>query len=162
MTPPVAQAGMLIRRPVSEVFEAFVDPAVTIRFWFTAGSGRLEPGATVRWEWAMYGAGTDVRVKAIEPDQSIRIEWDLNDNPTEVAWTFEARGDHTWVQVENRGFHGDDDAQVSRALDSSGGFALVLAGSKIWLEHGIDPRFVLDRHPDHHLASWRSSQDISP
>jgi uncharacterized protein YndB with AHSA1/START domain len=26
------------------VFEAFVDPAITSKFWFTKGSGRLETG----------------------------------------------------------------------------------------------------------------------
>ena len=36
----------------------------------------------------------------------------------------------------------------------TGGFALVLAGAKIWLEHGLDPRFVEDRHPDHHVEGW--------
>ena len=40
-----AKAEMLIRKPVAEVFEAFVDPAITSRFWFTRGSGRLEPGS---------------------------------------------------------------------------------------------------------------------
>ena len=35
---PVATAGMLIRRPVAEVFEAFANPAVTTRFWFRRGS----------------------------------------------------------------------------------------------------------------------------
>lgn len=30
-----AKAEMLIRRPVAEVFAAFVDPAVTTRIWFT-------------------------------------------------------------------------------------------------------------------------------
>ena len=34
--PPIARATMLIRRPVAEVFNAFVDPAVTtLRFWFS-------------------------------------------------------------------------------------------------------------------------------
>jgi uncharacterized protein YndB with AHSA1/START domain len=41
---PVAKAEMLIRRPIAEVFEAFVNPAVTSKFWFTKSSGRLEPG----------------------------------------------------------------------------------------------------------------------
>jgi uncharacterized protein YndB with AHSA1/START domain len=41
---PVAKAEMLIRRPVAEVFEAFVDPEVTRNFWFTRGSSRLEAG----------------------------------------------------------------------------------------------------------------------
>ena len=151
---PVAEAGMLIRRPVGDVFEAFVDPAITARFWFSRGSGRLAPGARVRWEWEMYGAGSDVVVKAIEPDARILIDWD--DPATEVEWRFEARGDdRTWVTVENRGFHGAAEAQVARALDSAGGFALVLGGAKMWLEHGVEPRFVLDRHPDARVEGWK-------
>ena len=47
----VANAEMLIRRPVTEVFEAFVDPSVTSRFWFSEGSGRLEPGKRITWTW---------------------------------------------------------------------------------------------------------------
>ena len=38
---PIAKAEMLIRKPVAEVFEAFVDPEITRKFWF---SGRLETG----------------------------------------------------------------------------------------------------------------------
>ncbi len=152
---PVATAGMLIRRPAAEVFEAFADPAITARFWFSRGSGRLERGARVRWDWEMYGAGTDVLVKAIEPGRLILIDWDL-EAPTEVEWRFEARGpDLTWVTAENRGFHGTDDEKVARALDSTGGFALVLAGAKIWLEQGIEPGFVLDRHPDSVVEGWK-------
>ncbi len=44
---------MLIRKPVAEVFEAFVDPATTSKFWFTKGSGRLAPGEEIRWDWEM-------------------------------------------------------------------------------------------------------------
>lgn len=152
MTAPTATAGLLIRRPVAEVFEAFVDPAITRRFWFTDGDGRLEPGASVVWTWAMYGASTRVEVRAVEPGRRIAVVWDVDSDPTEVEWRFEARGDHAWVTVENRGFSGDD--PVARALDSTGGFALVLAGAKIWLEHGVEPGFVVDRHPDHHVAGW--------
>jgi hypothetical protein len=52
---PIAETAMLIRKPVSEVFEAFVNPAITSKFWFTKGSGRLEAGKQVRWDWEMYG-----------------------------------------------------------------------------------------------------------
>ncbi len=153
MSAPVASAGMLIRRPVAEVFRAFADPAVTTRFWFTDSTGALEAGAVVDWTWAMYGASTEVAVKAVEPDRRILIDWDTRSAPTEVEWRFEPRGDHTWVTVENRGFTDDADG-VAKALDSTGGFALVLGGAKIWLEHRIEPRFVVDRHPDHHAEGW--------
>lgn len=152
---PVAKAAMLIRRPAAEVFEAFVDPAVTTKFWFSKGSGRLEPGARVRWDWEMYGAGSWVKVCEIEPGRRIVITWD-EDNPTMVEWTFEPRGaEATFVTVVNCGFGGDAQAQVMAALDSAGGFALVLAGAKIWLEHGIEPGFVVGRHPDALVDGWR-------
>ena len=51
----VAKAEMLIRVPVTNVFEAFVDPVITSKFWFSRGSGKLEAGKTVRWGWEMYG-----------------------------------------------------------------------------------------------------------
>jgi uncharacterized protein YndB with AHSA1/START domain len=44
---------MLIRKPVAEVFEAFVNPDITTKFWFTKSSGRLEAGKQVQWEWEM-------------------------------------------------------------------------------------------------------------
>lgn len=144
---PVAKAQMLIRKPVAQVFEAFVDPAITTRFWFSKSSGRLEVGKRARWDWEMYGVSTTVDVKAIEPDRRILIEWDGAAAPTEVEWTFEPRGeDRTFVTVENRGFRGDE--IVAEALDSTGGFNLVLAGAKIFLEHGIEPDFVVDHAPD--------------
>ena len=158
MTPPVASAGMLIRRPVAEVFEAFVDPAITTRFWFTHGSGRLEPGATVRWTWAMYGASAEVLVRTVEPGRRIAVDWGDPGAMTQAEWTFEDRGGHAWIEVTDQGFHGDDNAQAARAIDSAGGFALVLAGAKIWLEHGIDPRFIVDRHPSALVEGWESGR----
>ncbi len=66
---PSAKAEMLIRQPVAEVFEAFVDPAITARFWFTKSSGRLETGKQIQWDWEMYGHSVQVNVKAIEENK---------------------------------------------------------------------------------------------
>lgn len=90
-----AKAEMLIRRPVAEVFAAFIDPAVTTRIWFTKSSGRLEPGKRVRWDWGMYGASVDVDVKAVERNRRILVEWGAYGAPTTVEWTFTARADGT-------------------------------------------------------------------
>jgi uncharacterized protein YndB with AHSA1/START domain len=51
---PVMQTGMLIRKPVADVFEAFINPDITTQFWFTMSSGRLDPGAQVAWAWEVY------------------------------------------------------------------------------------------------------------
>jgi uncharacterized protein YndB with AHSA1/START domain len=145
--PPTVQAQMLIRRPVAEVFEAFVNPEVTTKFWFTKASGRLEPGKSVRWDWEMFGVGGDVQVRALEQDKRILIEW--NDPPCPVEWQFEPRGDSaTLVKILNWGFHGSDDEVVAQAIDSKGGFTMVLAGLKAWLERGVVLDLIRDQFPD--------------
>ena len=146
---PVAEAGMLIRRPAHDVFEAFADPAITTRFWFTRSSGRLDAGKRVRWDWEMYGVWVYVDVKAIEADRRILVDWaSEGEAPTQVEWIFEPQPDgNTFVTVRNSGFAGSGDEKVSAALDSTGGFSLVLAGLKAWLEHRIELKLVPDRHP---------------
>ncbi len=146
---PVARVEMLIRRPVAEVFAAFVDPAITTRFWFTKSSGRLEPGQKIRWEWEMYGASSEVDVKVVEQDARILIEWSSYDTPTVVEWLFTPRGrDATLVSITNSGFRGSGDEVVKDAMDSTGGFSLVLAGLKAYLEHGLQLNLIADRFPD--------------
>lgn len=149
--PPVVKAQMLIRKPVAEVFEAFVDPAVTTRFWFTKSSGRLQEGKEVRWDWEMYRASAQVRVKALEPNRRILVEWD--DPPCPVEWLFDDRADGTTlVTISNWGFQGSDDEIVARAIDSMGGFSFVLAGLKALLEHDVALGLVADHHPDAHKS----------
>jgi uncharacterized protein YndB with AHSA1/START domain len=145
---PAAMAAMLIRRPVAEVFEAFVDPAVTSRFWFSRGSGLLEPGKTVTWHWEPYHASAEVRVKAVEFNARIEIEWSAYGHPTTVEWQFTARPDGTtFVSITNTGFRGDGADITRQIVSSTEGFTLVLAGLKAWLEHGLALDLVWDRFP---------------
>jgi uncharacterized protein YndB with AHSA1/START domain len=146
---PVMKTGMLIRRPVSDVFEAFVDPDITTKFWFTKSSGRLQPGTQVQWEWEMYGISVPVTARAVEPDKRIVIEWPGHRSPTTVEWTFEPRDDGTtFVSITETGFTGDGDELVKQVTDSTGGFSLVLAGLKALLEHGVRLNLVADRYPE--------------
>jgi len=145
---PVAKAEMLIRRPVEEVFEAFINPEMTSNFWFTKGSGRLEAGKQVKWEWEMYNVSAQVRVKDVEENKRILIEWQGYGAPTTVEWVFTPHGDGaTFVSITESGFGGDGDAIVNAALDSRGGFTWVLAGLKAWLEYGVKLNLVADHHP---------------
>lgn len=143
-TEPMARAQMLIRRPVDEVFEAFIDPQVTSKFWFSRGDRRLDEGPSVTWYWDMYGVHADVQVIAIERNKRILIEW-----PTPVEWTFAPRGDDaTFLTITASGFVGTDDEKVAQAIDAMGGFTLTLAGCKAYLEYGIELNLVAEHNPD--------------
>lgn len=140
---PVARTTMLIRRPAAEVFEAFADPSITRHFWFSRGTARLHADARITWYWDMYGVSADVQVTAYEPAAYLRIEW-----PTPVEWRFEAQdAESTLVTITASHFEGTDDECVAQALDAVGGFSLVLAGAKAWLEHGIALQLIADQNP---------------
>jgi uncharacterized protein YndB with AHSA1/START domain len=145
----VAKAEMLIRSPVAKVFEAFVEPAITSKFWFSRGSGKLEAGKTVRWDWEMYGFSVDARVKALEPNKRILVEWSAYGMPTDIEWVFSARRNGTtFVSITNSGFGGSPQEIASNAVGSTEGFSFVLAGAKALLEHNVLLNLVPDRFPD--------------
>jgi uncharacterized protein YndB with AHSA1/START domain len=144
---PIARTSMLIRRPVADVFEAFVDPAITAHFWFTRGSKRLVAGEVVTWSWDMYGVSVDVSVEIVETNRRIRVAW-----PAPVEWDFASRSDGTtYVTITASGFSGTENEQVAQAIDSMGGFSFALAGCKAWLEHGIELNLVADHNPNAQL-----------
>lgn len=135
---------MKVRRPVSDVFNAFIDPAVTTKFWFTKSDGKLEIGKTVIWEWEMYGASTPVTPLDIRRDERISIEW--GDPATYVDFEFtRLSNDETYVEIRHYGFRESGDELLAAVRDSTGGFTTVVDGLKCWLEHGIALNLILDK-----------------
>lgn len=145
---PVAKTAMLIRRPVSEVFDAFINPEIISKLWFTHTSGQLEEGNQLVWKWEMYNYSTPVNIKKIVPNKSIIFEWGNYDNMTTVEWTFEDMKEQgTYVTIVNSGFQGNQAELISQIGDSTKGFTFLLAGVKAYLEHGVLLNLVRDAFP---------------
>ncbi|MBX2821194.1 MAG: SRPBCC family protein [Rhodothermaceae bacterium] len=145
---PQVKAAMLIRKPVAEVFEAFVNPEITTAFWFTKSSAKLEAGKSLTWTWEMYNVSVQVNVKEIKEHKRILIEWGDPGNMTNVEWTFVPyESESTYVIITNSGFQGNGDSMIAQAFDSLGGFTTVLDGAKAWLEHGIKLNLIKDKYP---------------
>ena len=143
---PFVEAQMLIRKPIHQVFDAFIDPTITTNYWFTKSSGKLEVGKTVTWEWEMFGVSGKVLVKEIIPNKKISTEW--GDPATTVDYEFIAlTDDTTYVIIKNYGFKqtGDDLIQVIK--DSTAGFTTVLDGLKAFLEHNVKLNLIADKYP---------------
>ncbi|MFV5700728.1 SRPBCC family protein [Flavobacterium sp. XS2P12] len=143
-----AKAEMLIRNPIESVFEAFINPEITTKFWFTKSSGKLEEGKETEWTWEMYNHSVSVRTKIIEQNKKITIEWGNHDEISIVEWTFKNLGEAgTFVSIINSGFQGETEKLISQIRDSTEGFTLVLAGLKAYLEYNIQLNLVPDRFP---------------
>ena len=139
------QAQMLIRKPIQEVFEAFINPEITTNFWFTKSTGKLEEGKTITWEWEMYGAKSEVKVLQIIPNQLIKTEWGLYSN--NVDYEFKEMEKGTLVIIKSYGYSETGDALLSVINDNTGGFTTVLDSCKAYLEHGINLGLIEDKFP---------------
>ena len=142
-----AHAAMLIRAPRHQVFEAFVNPVETTRFWFTKSSGHLVEGQYTDGTWEMYNVTATAHVLKLDPDKMLRLEWGDEDDNSVVEWTFEDYPDGTFVTIVASGFDGTPEEILEKVRDNTGGYSLVLAGCKAWLEHGLQLNLVLDRFP---------------
>ncbi|ONI76274.1 polyketide cyclase [Actinosynnema sp. ALI-1.44] len=139
---------MIVRRPAAEAFQAFADPAVTARFWYSRSSGPMVAGADLRWEWETYGASVEVRVKEVREGRLIRFEWRSYEQPTTVELRFTPHAeDATFVEVSESGFQGSVDDTVRWINDTVGGFSTALCAMKALLEHGVELNAVADHHP---------------
>lgn len=146
-----AYTAMLIRKPISEVFEAIVNPDIITKFWFTKSTGKLEKGKTVTWTWEMYGASTTATVLELEENKRILLEWGDPEERTQVEWLFAEMPEGTFLEVSDSGYKGTSDEVTAKLIDSTGGFSFVLAGLKAYLEHGIELGLVYDRHPNYRV-----------
>ncbi|RUT34923.1 ATPase [Arsenicitalea aurantiaca] len=132
-----------IARPVSEVFEAVVDPAQLSSFFTTGGAeGRLEPGATVTWDFADFPGAFPVEVVSVEKDRQIVLRWDAAEDgegpyKTLVTLDFAPLEDgRTLVTISESGWR-ENATGLQSCIGNCGGWMNALSCMKAWLEHGI-------------------------
>ncbi|MGE8434147.1 SRPBCC family protein [Chryseobacterium joostei] len=146
MSPTIyVEAQMLIRKPIEDVFEAFINPEITTNFWFTKSTRKLEEGKTVTWEWEMYGVKSEVKVHQIIPNELIRTEW--GSPSTNVDYEFKTMEKGTLVVIKSYGFSQTGEDLLRQVNDNTGGFTTVLDGCKAYLEHGIKLNLIEDKFP---------------
>lgn len=147
MTKPIeAKAELLIRKPIAEVFNAFIDPVHISKFWFDKSTGPLCENASIEWHWTMYNFSIPVTVNEFKTNERIVMTWGEEESET-LEWVFIERSDETtYVRLINKDFTGSDEDKLVKALDSTGGFNLMIAAAKAYLEHDIQLNVVEDRY----------------
>lgn len=135
-----------VSRPVTEVFEAVVDPEQLSHYFTTGGAtGRLESGATVTWDFHDFPGAFPVRAIEVAPNERIVLEWKANDESAEpydtrVTMSFEpVEAGRTLVAIEESGWR-ESEAGLKAAFGNCMGWSQMLCALKMWLEHGVNLR----------------------
>jgi uncharacterized protein YndB with AHSA1/START domain len=153
---PRFKVAARIAKPVEQVFEAVADPGQLSRYFTTGGAqGRLEPGATVRWDFADFPGAFPVEVVEVEPNRRIVLRWEANEGAlsdgeeaamanagyqTTVTLEFEALKDgRTLVTISEEGWR-PTEGGFKASYGNCEGWTHMLCAMKAWLEHGINLR----------------------
>lgn len=148
MSDHTVKATMMIRKPINEVFNAFIDPAITSNFWFSKGSGKLVEQGNFIWSWEYYNISVPLKVESIIENEEIIIHWGSEENAATVKWNFKPLSpSKTFVTITNYNFACPSDRLIAELMDSTGGFTIVLAGLKAYLEYGIQLNLITDKWP---------------
>jgi uncharacterized protein YndB with AHSA1/START domain len=116
----------------------------------------VEAGKTLEWEWGQFGVKDTVDILDVKTGEYISLQWDIGELKTTVEMVFEPRPDDTTVvRVTEKGFWSDNPAKDKRLgekmelmLGQMGGWTLVLASMKAWLEHNINLNLIRDHKPE--------------
>jgi len=138
----VARAKMLIRRPATETFDAFVQPDLITRFWLKGTTGPLGQGAQVEWQFMVPGATERVNITAFDKPRHIAFAWAESGLGVDIKF-FEEQRSITVVSVEVRGF--EVEGGTDQVVNATEGFSIVLCDLKVLLESGHSANLVKDK-----------------
>jgi uncharacterized protein YndB with AHSA1/START domain len=132
-----------IRKPVSDVFDAVVNPEKLSAYFTTAGaSAPLVAGTTVMWDFADFPGAFPVHVVEVIPEKKVVLEWQAQkrDYNTQVVMTFEQiQPDITQVKIAESGWE-DNEQDIKSAFGNCEGWSQMCACMKAYLEYGIKLR----------------------
>ena len=70
------KAGLQVLKPVSEVFEAIVDPEKMKNYFISKSSGYMKEGESLTWKFPEMDIEFTVKIGKIEKDKYISYYWD--------------------------------------------------------------------------------------
>lgn len=134
------KAAIQISKPAGEVFDAIVDPAKMCNYFISKGSGRMEEGKQIIWQFPEFDMEFPIRAGKIEKDKYISFYWTIDDKELLVEITLTAKGDSATVVNITEKSRNNDEAGIKWLMGNTEGWANFLACLKAYLEYGINLR----------------------
>jgi uncharacterized protein YndB with AHSA1/START domain len=134
------KTALQIQKPSDEVFEAIVDPEQMSNYFISKGTGRMEEGRTIMWQFPEFNEEFPVLIDRIVSDKYISFYWDIEGNQLLVEITLSpGKNNSTLVTITEKGMN-NDEAGIKWLKGNTEGWANFLACLKAYLEHGINLR----------------------
>ena len=132
------QLGIL--KPLSEVFEAIINPDKMNKYFITTSTGKLESGKSLTWTWEDYDTTLNINVKEIIKDKLISFNWKATgiETLTEIE-LIPISKDHTLIKVRESEWQADSNG-ATKCMGQTEGWTHFLCCLKAYLEYKVNLR----------------------
>lgn len=134
----ILKSKMKILKPVSEVFDAFVNPEKIGNFWFTTSSQKWETGKTVTLTYDEYTAEFDIFIVETVPEKKIVFEWGSDDEKRTNTILFEALDNSSTVVTALEEGWKENENLTDELLKNKEGWVYMLVCLKAYLENDVN------------------------
>jgi uncharacterized protein YndB with AHSA1/START domain len=134
------KAALQISKPVSVIFGAIVDPVQMSNYFISKGSGKMEEGKKIIWQFPEFDMTFPIRVSKIEKNKYISFYWEMEGIDLLVEITLTPKGDLSTLVTVTEKSRNNDEAGIKWLKGNTEGWANFLACLKAWLEYGIHLR----------------------
>lgn len=132
--------AMQISKPISEVFEAIVNPEKMANYFISESTGRMEEDKKLIWKFPEFDFECPIRVSKIEQDKYISYYWENSGKELLVEISLSESLNHsTLVSISEKEME-NNEAGLKWLSGNSFGWSNFLACLKAYLEYGINLR----------------------
>lgn len=133
------QVQTKILKPVSEVFEAVVNPE-KLSGYFTKSATPMKEGGTATWQFQEVPEEFPVLIRQIVPNQLIVLEWESHGTTTRVEMRFEPIDSNTTMLKISESGWPETEQGLKGSYDNCQGWTHMSLCLKAYVEYGINLR----------------------
>ena len=134
------KAALQISKPADEVFDAIIDPFKMSNYFISKGSGKMEEGKQIIWQFPEFDSDFPIRVGKIEKNKYISFYWDMDGIELFVDITLTSRSCNSTLVTITEKSRKNDESGIKWLKGNTEGWANFLACLKAFLEYGINLR----------------------
>jgi uncharacterized protein YndB with AHSA1/START domain len=126
-----------VLRPVSEVFQGFIDPDKLAKYFVSRASAPMAPGKPVTWTFADVGAELVPEIESVKRDKRIVFTWNASGQKARVdigLSPYDANS--TKIHIVESAFAMTEEG-VGRALGQTKGWTDFINCMRAYLEFGV-------------------------
>ncbi len=135
------KTALQILKPISEVFEAIIDPEKMSNYFISKASGKIEEGKTIEWEFPEFDVKFPVQIETVTENKYISYYWEgYKGEKLLVEINLESKNENSTLVIITEKSMPNNESGINWLKRNTEGWANFLASLKAYMEHGINLR----------------------